>query len=897
METFDQKFADYYVYLDNIRRRLYSTAIVFILAFLAGFFEAGNMLHTFVKAFGLQNTDIVTTSPFQFLDLATKIGLYTACVVCLPVILFHLYDFLKEGLQKREKRLFFTLLPIGFGLFVMGFAYSFCILYFYLNSVSAINLSFGLKNVWNISDFLAQTIIASTFLGMLFQFPIVITFLIRLGVVSAQYLREKRFYVIAAMFIFVGFLPPPDIFSTFLQAFPLVALYELTLWINSAYSREGNRQMKKILAAVFITIGAMSSFFVHHADAAINKYVPGDTIVIGEFVYDDDLVATTSLCSMFIYNPQGTELASSVPMTALANGWHYYSTTTAYMEGVWPATMSCGSVATGDVANLDKTFIVGYTGASTTDIVAGVWGSSASSSIATVVNANTAAYLNGAVTSINSNTATVVNSASTSLAASIPSLVWSYTSRTLSGFGSLVASIWTNPTRNLTDSSLTSGSLAAQSDVIQASTSLAAIVNANTSSAVTAGVSSVNANTAALVNSASTSLAASIPSLVWSYTSRTLSSFGSLVASIWSNPTRNLTDASLTSGSLAAQSDVIQASTSLASMITSLPQTIWGYLTRTLTSSSAAPQWNVSASNSDRVLAGANYLATVTTVYDGSLVDSMNPPTVTIYDPSRNVVVTAAPLTRISTGTYTYSYSVPGNAAAGTWESVFSTTVESGKTLPDANYWTVVTTPAQVIINSVSNVEIPDIAANITITNEGLSGNEYQYEWCVVSTANNACGGGDDIFDAVAAKYINPGQDFNTTLTATVPSAGNYYFKVIAYFGTESSVASRSFTAVTVGGTPETPPPAPVAQVVTTSTGGGGGGGISSVASKTTPTIGACFGGDVTCDNKVDVTDFSVLLYYWKTKPPFKNTYVDMNKDGKVDAIDFSILLYRWGRK
>jgi uncharacterized membrane protein YgcG len=262
-------------------------------------------------------------------------------------------------------------------------------------------------------------------------------------------------------------------------------------------------------------------------------------------------------------------------------------------------------------------------------------------------------------------------------------------------------------------------------------------------------------------------------------------------------------------------------------------------------------------------------------------------PTVTVYDPSRNTIANNVSMTRTATGTYSYSYTTPGNAPAGTWETVFSANVETGKTLPGNDYWTVVTTPAQVIINSISDTTVPQVAANVTITNEGLSGNEYQYEWCVVSNTDNTCGGGDDTFHAVAAKYINAGEDFNTTLTADVPTAGVYYFKLIVYFGTESSGASRTFTAtVDTGGGGSSGGG---------SSGGGGGGGGGGSSSDTTS--GICRRADFNCDKKVNSIDFSILLYFWKTKAPFSNKYVDLNKDGKIDSVDFSILLYEWGKK
>lgn len=233
MEKFSDRFSEYYDYLDNIRRRVYGVGILFFIFFVAGFSVAGPVIRKIVGFFGLEGVSIVTSSPFQFLDVATKIGAVTGIVFSLPLIAYHIYDFLKDGLNKGERRLFLSLLPASFFLFVGGFSYCFTILYFYLDVVSALNLSFGLHNIWDVGTFLSQIIIASTCLGVLFQFPIILTILMKLGVIKVEFLREKRFYAIAGIFLFVGFLPPPDVFSTLIQALPLVILYQMTIWLNS----------------------------------------------------------------------------------------------------------------------------------------------------------------------------------------------------------------------------------------------------------------------------------------------------------------------------------------------------------------------------------------------------------------------------------------------------------------------------------------------------------------------------------------------------------------------------------------------------------------------------------------------------------------------------------------
>ena len=185
--------------------------------------------------------------------------------------------------------------------------------------------------------------------------------------------------------------------------------------------------------------------------------------------------------------------------------------------------------------------------------------------------------------------------------------------------------------------------------------------------------------------------------------------------------------------------------------------------------------------------------------------------------------------------------------------------------------------PPQVIINAITDNIVPSIVANITMTNEGTVGAEYPYEWCIVSDITNECGGGDDIFYSAATKYLNPSENFITNLNATVPIPGNYYFKLVVHWEDDRSVAATSFTAVS----PAAPP-----------SGGGGGGGYTPPPASLT-----CDGADFNHDSYVNAIDFSIMLYYWKTNPPYKNPCVDINGDKKVDSVDFSIMLAQWGKR
>jgi sec-independent protein translocase protein TatC len=85
--------------------------------------------------------------------------------------------------------------------------------------------------------FLSQIISTAILLGILFQFPIVFTFVIRLGVVDVNFLKEKRRFSVLIIFIFTSLLPPTDGLSLIAMALPLILLYELTIYANSKFGK------------------------------------------------------------------------------------------------------------------------------------------------------------------------------------------------------------------------------------------------------------------------------------------------------------------------------------------------------------------------------------------------------------------------------------------------------------------------------------------------------------------------------------------------------------------------------------------------------------------------------------------------------------------------------------
>jgi sec-independent protein translocase protein TatC len=232
MSNLQENISRYGNYFEELRRRLLILVKIFATVFVISFFNIGPIVRLLLKYLTMDGVTIATTSPFQLVDLAMSIGFFLASVVTVPVFIYFLYSFLKPALLKKERKFFLLSLPLGLGLFIIGFLYSSVMLYYAIRLIAYVNVNLGVVNYWDISSYVYQIVLTSTLLGLLFIFPLVITFLIKVGIMSVAFLKSKRRHAIVVIFIIVSLLPPTDGLSLILMAVPLILIYELTVLFN-----------------------------------------------------------------------------------------------------------------------------------------------------------------------------------------------------------------------------------------------------------------------------------------------------------------------------------------------------------------------------------------------------------------------------------------------------------------------------------------------------------------------------------------------------------------------------------------------------------------------------------------------------------------------------------------
>jgi len=219
-------------HLEELRRRLIicfsAVGIGFVISYIfsKSLFEI--LMQPLLAAMPPEEKLIYTGLPEAFFTYL-KVAFLAGILLAVPVIMYQLWIFIAPGLYEKEKRLlmpivflsslfflggalfgYFVVFPFGFKFF-MGFASD------YVRPLPSMKEYLG---------FSAKLLFA---FGVVFELPLFITFLARLGIVDTKFLKAKRKYAILLFFVFAAILTPPDVITQVMMAGPLIVLYEVSI--------------------------------------------------------------------------------------------------------------------------------------------------------------------------------------------------------------------------------------------------------------------------------------------------------------------------------------------------------------------------------------------------------------------------------------------------------------------------------------------------------------------------------------------------------------------------------------------------------------------------------------------------------------------------------------------
>jgi len=217
-------------HLEELRRRLLIAFAALGVGTAIGWWFVDRVIDFLVRQ--LQVSQVVFFAPTEALFIRLKIALLIGVFIGLPVILYQLWMFVAVGLTHTERRAVVGLLPPSIILFLAGAAFG---LFVIMPVGIRVLLSYQtetLKPMLAISPALSFLMAFVLAFGFVFQLPIVIVFMARLGLVTPATLAAGRRYAIVGIVVLSALLTPgTDVVSQMLMAIPTYVLYEISIWL------------------------------------------------------------------------------------------------------------------------------------------------------------------------------------------------------------------------------------------------------------------------------------------------------------------------------------------------------------------------------------------------------------------------------------------------------------------------------------------------------------------------------------------------------------------------------------------------------------------------------------------------------------------------------------------
>jgi sec-independent protein translocase protein TatC len=183
----------------------------------------------------------------QFM-MSFSISFMLGFIIAFPYVFWEFWRFVKPALKAKELKYARGIVFWSSALFFLGVAFAyFLIAPFTINFFAGYQLSEQFENIITINNYYDTMSDLILGLGIVFELPILVYFLSRVGVVTPKLMRDQRRFAIVIIMVIAAVITPPDWFSIFLVAIPLVILYEAGIVVSARILKEKKKREKETL--------------------------------------------------------------------------------------------------------------------------------------------------------------------------------------------------------------------------------------------------------------------------------------------------------------------------------------------------------------------------------------------------------------------------------------------------------------------------------------------------------------------------------------------------------------------------------------------------------------------------------------------------------------------------
>ena len=220
-------------HLEELRSRIINSIIVVVVLFFISWFFKLRILDIIKKPHSITMETLGLSQSLQVLSYQEgfyayiKLCLMTAVFLAYPVILYQIWKFVEAGLYKKERRYVRIFAPISFIAFIIGVLFGyFFLIPFGLQFLIKV-LGGEIQPIITMSQYISLVTMLTLALGVVFQLPLIMLFVSRIGMLKAEDFIKWRMYAILIIFILAAVITPPDPFTQVMTALPMIILYEI----------------------------------------------------------------------------------------------------------------------------------------------------------------------------------------------------------------------------------------------------------------------------------------------------------------------------------------------------------------------------------------------------------------------------------------------------------------------------------------------------------------------------------------------------------------------------------------------------------------------------------------------------------------------------------------------
>lgn len=234
----DAQLMTFWEHLDELRSRIIKALVAVTIGLIAAYSFVPYVQAVLIESFfpNSENAPLAFLKPTEGFVVRLKLSLVIGLLLVSPVIFYQFWRFVAPGLYPKEKRFIIPVVVTSSISFIVGAAFS----VFVLPYATRFFLSFavgGIENTWSFGSYVDFVVRLMLAFGLVFELPLVIYFLVRLGIVTPEFLRRQRRYAVIIFMVIAAVISPPDIFTMFVLAIPLIMLYEISI-ILAVFARK-----------------------------------------------------------------------------------------------------------------------------------------------------------------------------------------------------------------------------------------------------------------------------------------------------------------------------------------------------------------------------------------------------------------------------------------------------------------------------------------------------------------------------------------------------------------------------------------------------------------------------------------------------------------------------------